>query len=197
MDDIAIIVTATLDEQKGESVCQEAVAMAGVPASYIVEVDKRKEGGCKTANRGWRYGFSLGAPYICYVNDDVRFLQDWLKVLIDALGQDPKYGVAAPGGRCRAGKQAKAKPGMPYGVVPVQTLSFFCVAIRRAVMEQIGFLDERFIHYGCDSDYVLRVLESGWKCVWVRHLWLAHEMGEKVKEWQEKDKAQFERKWGR
>ena len=45
----------------------------------------------------------------------------------------------------------------------VEALSGSCSVIRRAVVEEIGFLDERFIIYQEDSDYCFRAKEKGWK----------------------------------
>jgi GT2 family glycosyltransferase len=43
-------------------------------------------------------------------------------------------------------------------------LSFFCVMLRRAAVEQVGKLDTQF-RYGCDDeDYCLRLGAAGWRC---------------------------------
>ena len=45
----------------------------------------------------------------------------------------------------------------------VDAVSGSCMLIRRAVMEQIGLLDERFFAYQEDTDYCFRAGQAGWK----------------------------------
>lgn len=44
----------------------------------------------------------------------------------------------------------------------VDAVSGSCMLIRRAVMDQIGLLDERFFAYQEDTDYCLRAKRAGW-----------------------------------
>ena len=46
---------------------------------------------------------------------------------------------------------------------PVDGVSGSCMVIRRAVVEEIGYLDERFFAYQEDADYCLRARAAGWK----------------------------------
>ena len=46
---------------------------------------------------------------------------------------------------------------------PVGGVSGSCMLIRRAVIDQIGYLDERFFAYQEDADYCLRARQAGWK----------------------------------
>ncbi|MCX8062950.1 MAG: glycosyltransferase family 2 protein [Anaerolineales bacterium] len=49
----------------------------------------------------------------------------------------------------------------------VAGVSGSCMMIRRAVVEQIGYLDERFFAYQEDADYCFRARQAGWKVVYV------------------------------
>src|SRR5262249_12280783 len=51
----------------------------------------------------------------------------------------------------------------------------FCLLIRRAVLDQIGLLDERF-GIGCfeDDDFCLRAVRAGWKAVVARDAFVHH-----------------------
>jgi hypothetical protein len=46
---------------------------------------------------------------------------------------------------------------------PVAAVSGSCMAIRRALLDQIGYLDERFFAYQEDSDLCFRARQAGWK----------------------------------
>jgi hypothetical protein len=46
---------------------------------------------------------------------------------------------------------------------PVAAVSGSCMLIRRAVLEQIGLLDERFFAYQEDTDYCYRAGQAGWQ----------------------------------
>ena len=60
------------------------------------------------------------------------------------------------------------------GLEAVRQLSFWCVLIKRQLIDEIGLLDERFIHYCSDNDYCNRAHKKGWKCVWVKGVYLEH-----------------------
>ncbi|PWH15041.1 MAG: glycosyl transferase family 2 [Anaerolineae bacterium] len=49
----------------------------------------------------------------------------------------------------------------------VAGVSGSCMMIRRAVVEQIGYLDERFFAYQEDADYCFRARQAGWKVMYV------------------------------
>jgi len=45
----------------------------------------------------------------------------------------------------------------------VQGVSGSCMLIRKAVLDQIGYFDERFFAYQEDADFCIRAREAGWK----------------------------------
>jgi GT2 family glycosyltransferase len=49
----------------------------------------------------------------------------------------------------------------------VDGISGSCMLIRRQVIEQIGYLDERFFAYQEDADYCFQAKKSGWKVVYL------------------------------
>jgi GT2 family glycosyltransferase len=54
-------------------------------------------------------------------------------------------------------------------------LAFFCVALRRAVLEEVGLLDERFgLGLFEDGDYNRRVREKGWDIRCARDSFVHH-----------------------
>jgi len=57
---------------------------------------------------------------------------------------------------------------------PVAGVSGSCMLTRRVVVEQIGYLDERFFAYQEDSDYCLRARQAGWKVYYVPTAQITH-----------------------
>jgi GT2 family glycosyltransferase len=49
-----------------------------------------------------------------------------------------------------------------------------CMMVRRAVIEQIGYLDERFFAYQEDADYCYRARQVGWKVYYVPQAMIMH-----------------------
>ena len=193
---VACIVTATLDEAAGRAACELARRTAGQPCHTVVACDSRRRGDTIPTNTGFRQALDLGARYVALINDDVRAEQEgWGSRLIEALESEPRYGIAAPGGRCRSKSQRSARPGLPPGIQVVRYLSFFCAVVKREVFEAIGLWDTRFIHYGNDTDFCLRAQASGWKCIWVQDVYLKHDLGNIITEWKERDVAVFREKW--
>jgi len=193
-----VITTATLDPERGRTTLALAEATAGLDCKTIMAVDTKQHGGVKTANHAWREALKFDPDYLIYINDDVKAKQEgWALELIRALRIRADYGIAAPGGRCVTNPQNKAKPGMARGVFVVSSLSFLAVAIKRAVLDKLGVFDERYIHFGCDSDYCKRAQAAGWKCIWVRHVYLVHnyvptkQRPAHVQRWKNHDMSEF------
>jgi GT2 family glycosyltransferase len=189
------IVTPTLDRAVGERTIEQSVATAGLHVKTFVAVDHKREGGVRTANRA--LAAAIDTPFVCYINDDVSFPnKDWLVQLIDALKLDSRNGIAGPTGGCGTVPQCRGRAGMPYGVRPIIYLSFFCAVFRRELLDKIGLLDERFIHYGCDNDYCLRTIEAGFRPVYAQHVWVEHKKSPRIRKWKDHDVVAFRGKWG-
>lgn len=56
----------------------------------------------------------------------------------------------------------------------VEAVSGSCMFIRRAVVEQIGYLDELFFAYQEDADFCFRAREAGWKIYYVPQAKIIH-----------------------
>jgi GT2 family glycosyltransferase len=198
IEHIVALTTATLDSKAGHTACESAIATAGVGVRSFVSIDPVGQGGAKTANAGLRWALGTRLPYVCYINDDVEFAQqDWLKRLIEALEENPRYSTAAPGGHCATAPQCKATPGMARGMQVVKHLSHFCVVHKREALADIGIFDEAFFHYGCDNDWNLRAAQKGWKLVWVKDVWVNHfgcHPGRRMTDWMKHDQALYKKR---
>lgn len=61
---------------------------------------------------------------------------------------------------------------------PVAAVSGSCMLIRRAVLEQIGFLDERFFAYQEDTDFCYRAGQAGWQVYYYPEAQIIHYGGQ-------------------
>ena len=64
-----------------------------------------------------------------------------------------------------------------YVLSEVDGVSGTCMLFRRAVLNDIGYLDERYFAYQEDSDYCLRAKEKGWKIVYNPVVTISHSRG--------------------
>ena len=60
----------------------------------------------------------------------------------------------------------------------VDGVSGSCMLIRRRVIEQVGYLDERFFAYQEDADYCFQVKKAGWKIVYLPQAQIVHYGGQ-------------------
>lgn len=183
--------------------------------------------------KGCNLGIALStAPYVVLCNDDITVkTEDWLEKFKAAFEADPKLGLIGPMTDPRWPQGRLDKRISPnIGNVPqtvdhdgvewtyredtelVSTafydpmhvpLSFFCVAIRREVIEDVGYLDERFRYGygGDDNDYQWRAHLNGWKIgvhtgVHVEHEGSASYGRERRDEEQPRNVALLKEKWG-
>jgi len=169
MNPVAIIIP-TLDEATGNVTGQKALLTAHCDARLIV-VGGPKRGFTKTVNEG----LAQLKPNedACILNDDVSGFQlGWLNILQRALYSKKDYGIVGPSGKSaaisRIGRFGET------GLKAVEQLSFWCVLIKSTVIDQIGILDKRFIHYASDNEYCIRARKHGFKIVWVKDVYLEH-----------------------
>jgi GT2 family glycosyltransferase len=59
-----------------------------------------------------------------------------------------------------------------------EAVSGSCMFIRRAVLDQIGLLDELFFAYQEDADFCFRARQAGWKIIYNPHAQIVHYGGE-------------------
>jgi N-acetylglucosaminyl-diphospho-decaprenol L-rhamnosyltransferase len=61
--------------------------------------------------------------------------------------------------------------------VAVDWVSGACMTIRRATLDDVGLLDERFFMYFEDTDLCRRVREAGWSVYYIPQIEVAHQAG--------------------
>lgn len=198
MRDIAIVIP-TLDFAKGKDTGKLARTLAGcqVAVRVVVALDEHRQGFTKTAN--WGMQQASADEDICLLNDDIlKFQFGWLEILRRALYSNPRFGISGPSGRSSSHPAGKAGPGL-FGVEEVKQLSFWCVLFKREMLDELGLLDEVFIHYCSDTWYCNVMRQKGWKCAWARSAFLEHRHhGSGIPgDWKEHDRKIYFKRLGR
>ena len=205
MEPTATIVIPTLDIDVAAATAKMARRTAGVTVSIIILEDFKMRGAVKLSNALFKAALHLETPFIAYLNDDTRpTQQNWLKLMIRGLKQDPKFGMAAPSGFCSTPPQRTGKPGDPFKVhVVKRPLAWFAACIRRKTLKSVGLFDEEFIHYGDESDWIQRARRKGWKQIWTEGVYIEHHKTMRSQnpalrnQWAQHDRRVYWRKWGK
>lgn len=176
------------------------------------------------------YGFATGnnigieesiGEVVILLNNDTYVTPGWLKRLTKALYEKQEIGLVGPVTN-NIGNEAKID--ISYTTMEemlikaeqytrkksrqrleVDNVAFFCVAIKREVIEKIGLLDEQFgLGFFEDDDFCKRVLESQYKIAIIEDCFIHHhlsasfdKMGSDEKNALfQRNKVLFEKKWG-
>lgn len=160
----------TVQPDLAEDTARLAQLTAGVETEIAIVHDKHSDGFSHTVNRGWKQA----QGDVMILNDDIEYFQyNWLNTLHRALYSDPSYGIVGPSGKSSTKPMCYGWAGQG-GLEVVDHLPFWCVLVRRDVVDRIGYLDEAFIHYGSDNYYCKLAAKAGYKTVWVRDVFLKH-----------------------
>lgn len=190
MNKIAIIIP-TLDAATGARTGKLAQLTAGCESRLIV-VDGPKRGFTATVNDGLA---QTTTEDVCILNDDVQwFTPGWLDALHRALYSAADIAIVGPTGKSSTPPMCDGKIG-ETGLQKVWNLPFWCVLIRRSVLDSLGPLDARYIHYASDSAYCDRINAAGLRCVWVRAVYLEHRGhgSGRMTEWYKHDAGLYQR----
>lgn len=161
------------DAERAMAMAQER---AGVKTLPIIEVDREGVGWVRPANRALSRALLTDAPYIGLLAADLRhFPANWAHRLIDVLTLDAYHGVAVPGLRCGTAPQRYGKPGMRPGWRVADMVCYTVAVFKRELWEQVGLLDETYIHYGADYEHVRQAQARQWRAVWVQDVFVVHD----------------------
>jgi len=177
-------------------------------------------------NLGFAAGNNAGlavatGEYLVVLNNDTYVTPGWMLDLIRHFRDDPKLGLVGPV-TSNIGNEAKIdihyinmidmiRVAREYTArhirerLYVNNVAFFCVAIPRAVFDEVGFLDEAFgVGFFEDDDYCMRVRQSGYYVAIADNVFVHHHLSasfskvgdEKKRMLFEKNKMIYEDKWG-
>ena len=162
----------------------ETVDLPKIYTRDITVVRNREDMGWSTAvNQGIRLGSN---PYIVLMQNNVEVEQGWLGNLIAFLETHPRIGAVGPlgsdprGWQCADRVREKMVPQIPQfltedlqernrvlryhfyraGILVEGMLAFFCTALKRRAVEEVGELDEANAD-GCE-DYCRRLRKAGY-----------------------------------
>lgn len=141
---------------------------------------------------GVNYGFSKAkGKYFIILNNDTLVTPGWIDRLIEAFEQDELVGIVSPitnyvGEGPQVDPEAVdispeeidtyAQKIMDRGIIyESHRLVFFCVALKKEVVDQIGIMDTGYIKGNFeDDDYCLRTILAGFRLAIARNAFVYH-----------------------
>ncbi len=158
--------------------------------------------------------------FIVFLNNDTVVTKGWLGGLIRYFDLVEDLGMVGPvtnsiGNEAKidvdytnlsemeefAERYTKANKGKWF---PIDVLAFYCVAVKKHVIEKVGCLDEQFsIGFFEDDDFCLRVKKAGYRLICAEDVFIHHFGGATFKKLSdeeynrifEENKRRYERKW--
>ncbi|MDI6773266.1 MAG: glycosyltransferase, partial [bacterium] len=210
-----------------EIVVVDNASSDGTPA-YLRDLEARREnvrcifneenGGFARANN---QGIAAAdGDYLVLLNNDTLVTRGWLTIMIRHLETHRDVGMIGPATNL-AGNEAKINVDYTnieemetfserYArehageTLEMPMLGFFCVVIPRRVIDEVGFLDERFgIGMFEDDDYSHRIRRAGYRLVCTDGAFVHHFHSATMRRFSEQEylrmfeanRAKFEQKW--
>jgi len=154
------------------------------------------------------------APYVCLLNNDLRFTKGWLEELLAVAQADPRIGVLNPTSSTFGARPPRGVSLQQYadalrvhhrGVYREVGMGIgFCLLIKREVLDRIGGLSEEVERiFFEDEDFSMRAQRAGFQCVVAAASYVYHAEHHTVRKMPERE-ALFARnqrwchaKWGR
>jgi predicted glycosyltransferase/GT2 family glycosyltransferase len=188
-----------VDDGSGPECRAELERFAAIwPAATLLRNDERA-GYTQAANRGLR---ESRAGLVVLLNSDTIVTAGWLERLLECAESDERIGIVGPLSNAATfqsvpdrplGPREAAHNWLPPGWSPddvaaavatiaprafprVGVLNGFCFAIKRAVIEAVGYFDEQSFPdgYGEEVDYCLRATKAGFDLAVADHAYVYH-----------------------
>jgi GT2 family glycosyltransferase len=151
------------------------------PAVEIIELAEN-HGYAGNNNVGIQAALAQGADWVLVLNEDTTLAPDCLAQLVEAGESSPQIGIVGPlvchydepnviqsaGGKIGRGWESVhiaknvADCGQFREPRPVDWISGCGILVRRAVIEQVGLIDERYFYYWEETEWCLRAAAAGW-----------------------------------
>lgn len=163
------------------------------PAAQIIELAENR-GYAGNNNVGIQAALEQNADWIFVLNEDTILAPDCIERLVHLGESDPKIGMVGPlvyhhnepdviqsaGGfmnrHWEAGHLGKDERDVGQFTTPqsVEWLTGCSILVRRAVVEQIGMIDERFFIYFEETEWCVRARQAGWRLLMLPQAKLWH-----------------------
>lgn len=116
------------------------------------------------------------APWIVLLNNDTEVGDEWIARLKEPFFANPLIGAVGPITTSPNCWQGKAKADLGFKLLETTAmLAFFCVMLKREVIEKVGLLDEDFgIGLADDDDYCHRIHQAGFRLALAHNLRIVH-----------------------
>lgn len=148
-----------------------ATALDKLEDSLVLE-NEQNLGFVKATNQGLK---ASTAPFVVLMNNDTEAAPGWLAALRAPL--TGRVGATGPVTTARGSWQGREAviPRRVRIIPPGMMLAFFCVMLRKDVIEKVGLLDETFgVGLGDDDDYSRRIQAAGYQLALVCGLVIPH-----------------------
>ena len=182
----------------------------GAVQEVVLLQNETNEGFPRGMNRGIR---ASTAPFVCLLNNDLRFTRGWLEELIAVMRANPDVGIVNPesntfGARPPAGvgleEYARGLRARRGAFTEVGMCIGFCLLIRYQLIERIGGLSEEVERiFFEDEDFSMRAQAAGFRCVVAAGSYVWHAEHQTVKRMPERERLfsrnqrWCEERWGR
>jgi hypothetical protein len=163
----------------------EAISISFPSVQIVRLTDNRGYAG--NNNVGIQAALQQGADWVFVLNEDTILDAECLTRLIEVAESDSRIGIVGPmvyhhdepkviqsaGGRLDKWwfgyhlGQNEDDRGQFAAPHDVDWISGCAILVRRAVIEQLGMIDERFFYYWEETEWCLRTRKSGWRIVHV------------------------------
>jgi GT2 family glycosyltransferase len=157
---------------------------AAFPDVQIIPLEKNL-GYAGNNNVGICAALALDAEWVFVLNEDTVLAPDCLEQLMIVGQSDPQIGIVGPmvyhhnepnviqtaGGKLGRDwsawhlAQNELDRGQFQQPHDVDWISGCAILVRRAVIDQVGMLDQRFFYYWEETEWCMRAREAGWRIV--------------------------------
>jgi GT2 family glycosyltransferase len=168
-------------------------ARSAFPEAQIIQLIENL-GYAGNNNIGIKAALAQGADWVFVLNEDTIVAPDCLAYLVEVGESDQQIGIVGPmvyhhdepdviqsaGGKLgrywQSTHLAKNEVDQGQFTTPhlVDWISGCGILVRRAVIEQVGMLDERFFCYWEETEWCLRAIKAGWRIMHVPQAKLWH-----------------------
>ena len=132
-------------------------------------------------SRNVNLGINQTSGDVLLMNDDCCFTREGTVAAMEKiLAAHSDIGILSPriGGMVANATQSNVCRPVQYSTA---RLAFVCVLIRRAVLDKIGLLDERFTGYGWDDDdFCRRAVDAGFRLACTADAYVMHGHGKRT-----------------